>query len=248
MHASTEHYGPLTCRRIDWLPEGVSPQLGVVLCHGYGAPGTDLVPIAQELVAIQPALKDRVQFLFPEAPRSLEDIGMPFGRAWWPLNLAKLQQQIAARRIEEVREACPPGMPEARDALTTAITEWFAATGLTWSRCVLGGFSQGAMACMETAVHLTERPAGLVVLSGALVNEREWRTQAARGTPPRVFQSHGRYDVVLPYAMGLWLQELFLTCGWPGEFLEFPGSHEIPYEVLEALGEFLVAIPLESSL
>jgi phospholipase/carboxylesterase len=54
-----------------------------------------------------------------------------------------------------------------------------------------------------------------------------------------VFQSHGRYDVVLPFAMGTWLQELFQTSGWTGELLEFPGGHEIPYEVLEALGEFL---------
>jgi phospholipase/carboxylesterase len=97
------------------------------------------------------------------------------------------------------------------------------------------------MVSMATAVHLAERPAGLVILSGALVNEREWRTEAVRGTPPRVFQSHGRYDVVLPFAMGQWLQQLFMTCGWPGEFVEFPGSHEIAYEVLDALAEFLAA-------
>lgn len=239
MPSTVQRYGPLTCRQVDWLPAGIRPAFGVVFCHGYGAPGTDLVPLAQELIALQPELRDRVQFLFPEAPLTLEELGLPGGRAWWPLNLQKLQEQLAARRIDEVRNACPPGMPEARDALTAAITAWFAATGLTWPQCVLGGFSQGAMVSVETATHLAERPKGLVVLSGALVNESEWRAVAARGVPPQVFQSHGRYDVVLPYAMGTWLQELFLTSGWPGEFLEFPGGHGIPYEVLEALGEFL---------
>lgn len=243
MHAATERYGSLTCRRVDWLPPGVRPQVGIVFCHGFGAPGTDLVPLARELTSIQPALRETAQFLFPEAPLSLEEYGMPGGRAWWLLNLQKLQQQLAARRIDEVRSACPPGMPEAREALTAAVTEWLTAAGLTWSDCILGGFSQGAMVSVETAVHLEERPAGLVVLSGALVNEPEWQSLAGQGMPSRVFQSHGRYDVVLPYAMGQWLQELFQSSGWPGEFLEFPGGHEIPYEVLEALGEFLVPSP-----
>uniref|UniRef100_A0A7C2P2L4 Phospholipase n=1 Tax=Schlesneria paludicola TaxID=360056 RepID=A0A7C2P2L4_9PLAN len=239
MRASSERYGSLNCRRVDWLPPGQLPQLGIVLCHGYGAPGTDLVPLAQALAQVQPSLKGRVQFLFPEAPLSLEDWGMPFGRAWWPLNLQRLQEQIAARRIDEVRAARPPGMPEAREALTAAVGAWFQETGLSWSRCVLGGFSQGAMLSVEVAVHLAERPAALTVLSGALVNEQTWRTEAARGLGPRVFQSHGRYDVILPFAMGQWLREVFADSGWPVEFHEFPGGHEIPYDVLESLGEFL---------
>jgi phospholipase/carboxylesterase len=239
MASTRQQFGPLTCRVVDWLPAGMRPRLGVVFCHGYGAPGTDLVPLAQELVAVQPDLRETAQFLFPEAPLSLEDIGLPGGRAWWPLNLQRLQQQLAARRIDEVRGECPPGMPEARQALTTAITEWMAASGLDWSQVVLGGFSQGAMVSVETTVHLTARPAGLIVLSGALLNEAAWRTEAATGGPVHVFQSHGRYDVVLPYAMGAWLQELFLTSGWPGEFIEFPGGHEIPYEVLEGAAAFL---------
>jgi phospholipase/carboxylesterase len=227
---------------VDWLPDGQPPQFGVVFCHGYGAPGTDLVPLAQALVQLQPALQDRAQFLFPEAPLSLEEWGMPFGRAWWPLNLQKLQEQIAARRIDEVRGACPPGMPGARDALTAAVTAWFADTGLTWQQCVLGGFSQGAMLTVETTVHLAERPAAVVILSGALVNEQTWRTEAARGVGPRVFQSHGRYDEILPFAMGQWLREVFADSGWPAEFHEFPGGHEIPYDVLESLGEFVATV------
>jgi hypothetical protein len=40
----------------------------VVLCHGFGAPGDDLVPLADELFRLRPALARKVRFAFPEAP------------------------------------------------------------------------------------------------------------------------------------------------------------------------------------
>jgi phospholipase/carboxylesterase len=83
MGVRTETIGGLRCRTVDALPEQTQPKLIVVLCHGYGAPGTDLVPFGPELLEHSPSLAERVQFLFPEAPLSLEELGMPEGRAWW---------------------------------------------------------------------------------------------------------------------------------------------------------------------
>ena len=90
MNQQLETLGALKCRLVDDLPEGSKPSLVVILCHGYGASGADLVPIGEELLDQIPALQDRIQFIFPEAPLSLDQLGLPGGRAWWPIDMVKL--------------------------------------------------------------------------------------------------------------------------------------------------------------
>src|SRR5688572_27322875 len=79
--------GELDCQVLDEIPEGGKPDLAVVLCHGFGAPAGDLVPLAEELLALRPELGPRVRFVFPAAPHSLADMGMPGGLAWFPIPL-----------------------------------------------------------------------------------------------------------------------------------------------------------------
>ncbi|WNZ63434.1 hypothetical protein QEG98_06780 [Myxococcus sp. MxC21-1] len=78
-HVATR-LGELDCHVIDALPEGATPELVVVLSHGLGAPATDLVPLGPELMAFQPALADRVRFVFPGGPMAWAH----GGRAWFP--------------------------------------------------------------------------------------------------------------------------------------------------------------------
>jgi phospholipase/carboxylesterase len=241
MQQRETHWGGLTCRVIDALPAGTAPKLGVLLCHGYGAPGTDLLPFAAALGQIDRRLADGVQFVFPEAPLTLEDIGHPIGRAWWRLDLERLQRQLQSRQVDEVRNNQPAELPAARRALTEVLAEWSRDSGLPVSRCVLGGFSQGAMLSIDVALHLPESPAGLAVLSGCLHNEQEWLGLVAARSGLPVFQSHGTYDYLLPYFTGLWVRDLLETAGCAVEFVEFPGGHEIPWNVLERLAAFLVA-------
>ena len=235
----SRRFGTLNCHVIDDLPAGTRPKLGFVLCHGYGAPGTDLLPLAQVLLQENPQLEQQIQFLFPEAPLSLEEIGLPGGRAWWPLNIRQLQLQLQANRIDEIRGACPPGLVEARDSAVAAIDAWRQAAGLNWSQVVIGGFSQGAMLTMEIIAHMPEAPAGMVLLSGTLIREGEWQRGLARRAGLPVLQTHGQYDVVLPFGAALWLKDLLTQAGCQLQFIPFPGGHEIPWEVLEALSEFL---------
>lgn len=239
MAESEVTWGGLNCTIVDQLAAGKQPQALVILAHGFGAPGTDLVGLADALFQLEPQLAERVQFVFPAARLSLEEYGYPEGRAWWPLNLAQLQKDLALGRFEDVRQAVPPGLNETRAALTNLIDEASVATGVPASRCVLGGFSQGAMATMDAAVHRPEALAGLVLLSGAVVNETAWRAGAARHPELPVFQSHGRYDVVLPYIAGEWLRSVWTDAGNPVEFVPFDGGHQIPWPVLSNLARFL---------
>jgi len=225
-------FGPLETVVIE--PEGGAPVEGVVLlCHGFGAPGTDLVGLADMFRYAEPEWAQKTAFVFPAAPLDLGDIGMYGGRAWWPINMAKLQEQIASRDIRRLVEETPPGLHEARQQLTECVTACLTHYGLTADRLVLGGFSQGAMVTTDLALSLSPPPAGLIVFSGMLINAGQWRT-ATTEQPARfpVWQSHGRYDVVLPFEGAVALQNQLTSQKWSVTFEPFAGGHEIPRQAL----------------
>jgi len=106
-------------------------------------------------------------------------------------------------------------------------------------RLVLGGFSQGAMLATDVTLRLEEAPAGLCVLSGTLLCEKEWRLRAARRAQLPILQSHGRQDPILPFQGAVWLQEMFEGAGMTVEFHPFDGPHTIPESVLTATARFI---------
>ena len=112
--------GELTCRILSRVPETQHPQLVVVLCHGFGAPGTDLVPLGEELVDLRPELAESVEFIFPAAPLSLEDIGLAGGRAWWHIDMEELVGAVELSRDRRKRSGPrDDGKREERDRRDT---------------------------------------------------------------------------------------------------------------------------------
>lgn len=239
MNAQTLTLGRLTCRVIDDLPTGKPPEFIVVLCHGFGAPGTDLVPFGPELLEHSPALAERVQFLFPEAPLDLEELGMPGGRAWWHLDMRRLQMAAMSGQIRDLCADRPEGLVSSRERLLESIGLWSQQSGVPVSRFVLGGFSQGAMLATDMALHLNENPAGLIVLSGTLINEAEWRERAPRRKGLRVLQSHGHDDPLLPFAGAEALRDMLSEAGAIVNFVPFRGGHGIPLPVFDAVASTL---------
>lgn len=216
------------------------PRAAVVLCHGFGAPGDDLVGLGPELARRVPALAD-VRFYFPAAPLSLGELGWGDSRAWWLIDMAAIQRlQFASdEELREFRRSEPEGMPAARKALLAVVQHVANHTGLPLSRIVLGGFSQGAMLATDVALRLEEAPGALCVLSGTLLLEDTWRAKAKARAGLPVFQSHGRQDPVLPFKAAEWLRELLTEAGLPPEFVPFDGGHTIGPEALVKLGAFL---------
>ncbi len=239
MNFSHQTFGGLRCQLFDALPAGASPQLAVVLCHGFGAPGTDLVGFGPELLTMKPGLREAVRFVFPEAPLSLEAMGYYGARAWWHLDIDALMRTIERGEIRNLRNDMPVGLESARESMLTLVREAGDAFGLPASRFVLGGFSQGGMIATETALRLPETPAGLGIFSGTLLCEQEWKRLAEKRGPLRVFQSHGRQDPILPYIAAEWLHELLRDSGFDVEFLGFQGPHTIPREALVRFAELV---------
>lgn len=206
----------------------------IVYCHGFGAPGDDLVPLGAELARAVPSLGQSARFVFPQGPLSLEEMGWGDARAWWMIDMAQLQLAQQTGQLRDLRSERPHGMSDARDQLVELMIELQAETGVPWSKFVLGGFSQGAMLTVETLRHLPERLGGAILFSGTLINESEWKQPSPNLSGLPVMQSHGRSDVILPYSLSLELKKLLEEQGAVVQFIEFGGGHAIPQPAMKA--------------
>lgn len=208
----------------------------VILLHGFGAPGDDLVPLAEAL-----DVPTATRFLFPEGPLHL-NAGYGDARAWWMIDMNRLAQERAAGRMRDLSGEVPRGLPAARDAIHAFLTALPTALPVDPLRTVLGGFSQGAMLTCDMVMRTSTPCAALVQLSGSLLARNEWHPAVAmrRGLP--VFHSHGMQDEVLPFPMAERLRDEMTALGLTVEWHGFRGGHEIPMRVLSRLSQFLTRV------
>jgi phospholipase/carboxylesterase len=237
----TTRQADLTVRVVQRHPE-TTPSLVVILCHGYGAPGTDLVPLAAELSNAAPSLTDSVRFVFPEAPISLGGMGFYESRAWWHIDPERFARVASTGDYRDWITAVPEGLDACRRRILALIDAQLAQTGLPMSRVVLGGFSQGAMLATDVALRMEEAPAMLAVLSGTLICHDAWKAHAGRRAGLSVFQTHGRQDAILPFSVATQLEGLLTASAMNVDFHPFEGGHTIDREVLAQLGAKLAAL------
>ena len=208
----------------------------VVLLHGFGAPGNDLVPLADVL-----NVPTGTRCVFPEGPQSLS-FGPRDARAWWLIDMARIAQDQAAGRIRDLSNEIPKGLAPARETMLAFLKEVEYTLNADPRRTVLGGFSQGAMLSCDAMLH-TDRPyAGLVQLSGNALAQSVWSPLMPKRKSLPVFQSHGMQDEVLPYVGAERLRDALSQAGLAVEWHRFRGGHEIPEPVLQRLGVFLTKV------
>jgi phospholipase/carboxylesterase len=215
-------FGELRARVI-----GEGDRLVVVLLHGYGAAGDDLVGLAERIDA--PA---GTRFVLPEAPLELGGSG----RAWWPLDVDRLR----FGEDRDLSDEIPPGLESARRKVTALLGEVQRRLGVPSSRIVLAGFSQGAMLALDVALHLEDPVAGVAALSGTLVADARWSPlMRARQGQLRVLVTHGRSDGILPFAMAERLRDRLEDSGVEVTWVAFDGGHTIPSDAVVAFERFL---------
>jgi phospholipase/carboxylesterase len=200
---------------------GGKPKQLVVLLHGYGADGNDLVGLAPEWA---PLLPD-AEFRSPHAPFPCE--AAPFGRQWFGFQ---------GRSPEQVLD----GVKTAAKILDQYLSEILAERGFNEDQLALVGFSQGAMMSLYVSLRRPKPVAGVVAYSGRL-----FAAEALAGelrSKPKILLVHGDADeVVLPEAHPAALTAL-QAAQVPVEGLLRPGlGHGIDGEGLARGGIFLRA-------
>lgn len=201
----------------------------VVLLHGFGAPGDDLVALAQPL-AVPPGTR----FVFPEAPLSLpSEFGA--GRAWWMLDMLRLQMAMMGAAPRDLKNEYPEGLPAARAKLMELLAVLEKDYAMDPSRLVLGGFSQGAMLCCDVALRWQKKPAGLALMSGSFICSKEWQPLFEGLEERPVLLSHGREDAILPFALAEELRDALVVAGAAVTWVPFDGGHGIAPSVLRGL-------------
>ncbi len=210
---------------------GPSPSIAVVICHGYGASCEDLAPLSSEWIGLLGDHAEKFRFVFPDAHHSLAELGMPYARAWWPINMLRLAEAVQAASFDELHGHQPPGIDDARQRLCGTIREVKQGLGGESTPLVLGGFSQGAMLTMDASLRGDiGAPQLLLQFSGTIICETEWRNSLGRLKDTFVFQSHGKIDPILPYSSAVALHQMLSDAGIAVEFHSFVGPHTIDVE------------------
>ena len=190
----------------------------VVLLHGYGADGRDLIALGQQWQALLPD----AAFAAPNAP---EPCGQaPMGRQWFPLT-----SRDPDERWTGVNRAAPP--------LDAFLDAELARHGLDAGKLALVGFSQGTMMALHVGLRRPRRPAGLVGFSGLLVGPEHLRVA---GAPPPVLLTHGSEDDVIPVDAMFVAAEDLAAAGVPCQWHLSAGvAHGIDGAALGHAGLFL---------
>lgn len=200
---------------------GKPPRHAVILLHGYGSDGTDLIGLGQIWA---PRFPEAV-FLSPNAP---EECALnPSGYQWFALDLA---QEAEARRIA--------GAAAARPVLLQFLDDFWRQTGLGPEATVLAGFSQGAMMALHTGLSLDRRLAGIVAFSGALLPPESF-PQPEPLRPP-VTLIHGEFDPVVQPDESRRAARLLKEAGYDATLHISPGiGHSIASDGLAAAEAFI---------
>ena len=77
LELSENRFGELDCTVLGPTSGVRPPRFCVILCHGFGGPGTDLVALGPDLAAMCSEHAADVVFIFPQGPLDLATYGLP---------------------------------------------------------------------------------------------------------------------------------------------------------------------------
>ena len=198
---------------------GGRPSRLVILLHGLGADGNDLIGLAPHWAPLLPT----AEFLSPNAPFPCDMA--PYGYQWF-----SAQDRSPAAVLAGVRAAAP--------FLQAFIDDALAERGLDDADLALVGFSQGTMMSLFVGLRRAKPVAGIVGFSGRLLSP-EILAEELRSRP-RILLVHGTDDPLVPYESLAIAEAALEGAGVPVETLTCDGiGHSIDENGLRRGGSFL---------
>src|SRR5205809_2472827 len=181
---------------------GGQPRRLVILLHGLGADGNDLIGLQQYWGRLVP----EAAFVAPNAPFPCDTA--PYGYQWF-----SSQDRSPEAVLGGVRAAAP--------ILDAFIDEALEERGLGSRELALVGFSQGTMMSLFVGLRRAEPVAGIVGFSGRLLAP-ELLASELRSRPPMLLV-HGTEDPLVPYSSLAAAETTLKAAGVPVETLTSVG-------------------------
>ena len=160
----------------------IDPKSLVILLHGYGSNGQDLISLADEWAAEMP----NTLFISPDAPEQCEISA--FGFQWFSL---------FDRRADIMLKNIQPAAP----ILEKFIQDCADNFNVPFEKIALVGFSQGTMMSLYTAPRMDKAIAGVLGYSGALLNGQALMDAPNNYLKFPIYLAHGSSDDVVPVDM-----------------------------------------------
>jgi phospholipase/carboxylesterase len=198
---------------------GGKPSRLVILLHGLGADGNDLIGLAPYWARLLPT----AEFLSPNAPFPCDMA--PYGYQWY-----SSQDRTPEASLAGVRAAAP--------ILNAFIDEALAERGLDGSDLALVGFSQGTVMSLYVGFRRDKPVAGIVGFSGRLLVPELLANELR--SRPRTLLVHGTKDPLVPYSALAEAETALKAADIPVETVTSIGvGHSIDEDGLRRGGLFL---------
>ena len=161
-------------------PENGKPTKLVILCHGFGSNGDDLIGLVPHLRQVLP----NAAYVSPNAPEIC--FGAPNGFQWFPLSTLSKEERLV-------------GTIKAAPTLDHFIDQELEKYNLEEKDLILIGFSQGTMMSLQVGLRRNSDIGGIIGFSGAMTLPENWKQEIT--SKPPVLLVHGDMDNVVPVAM-----------------------------------------------
>lgn len=197
---------------------GASPESLVILLHGLGSNGQDLISLSPYFASALP----NTVFISPDAPFVCDMVppGYPNSYQWF-----SLQDRDPDKMLAGVQMAAP--------ILEEFIAQQCERFNVAPEKCALVGFSQGTMMSLYVGPRYKEKLAGILGYSGAMIGEA-----GAQHLPIHLI--HGEADDVVPVQARALAEELLNAAGFTVTGHTTSGlTHSIDEKGIESGAQFL---------
>ncbi|SMQ86298.1 phospholipase/carboxylesterase [Devosia lucknowensis] len=203
---------------------GQAPDAAVVLLHGYGSDGNDLIAMAPHFQHLLPG----ALFVSPHAPTPL---GMG-GYQWFPIDWSG--DRLASRQT---------GVIGARPVIVGFLEDLWSQTGIPPERTILAGFSQGAMMALHVGLSLPAQKTlmGVVGISGAFLPPEGFGSDALAHPPVCIV--HGDMDDVVDPNHSADANSLLTNSGFAVDYHVSRGvGHGVAPDGMDAIARFIESL------
>ncbi|MDG1438334.1 MAG: alpha/beta fold hydrolase [Emcibacteraceae bacterium] len=188
--------------------DGASPEKLVILCHGFGSNGDDLIGLVPHF---QRAMPNAV-YVSPNAPEVC--YGAPNGFQWFALTDLSREERLT-------------GTLKAAPTLDQFIDQELEKYKLENKDLILIGFSQGTMMSLHVGLRRKSNIGGIIGFSGAMTLPENWEAEVT--SKPPVVLIHGDMDNVVPVQM---MKDAFIAL----QSIDVPVDNHISTGVMHSIG------------